>query len=144
MEILNQTQVPKIKTEFPICHSNLNSLSAHNVAKLTQLKACNSIYNFDFICFSETYLDSATPKNLLEIVSYNLVQADHLNNVKRGGGCIYYKESLLVYAINLPYFKETLLLKMSHNNRLYRLPSQNNDELDFTFKLSLSNCSCKF
>ena len=69
---------------------------------------------------------------MLEIESYNLVQADHLNNVKRGGGCIYHKESLPVYAINLPYFKETLLLKMSHNNRFYRLPSQNNDELDLT------------
>ena len=47
------------------------------------------------LCLSETYLDSATPKNLLETKSYNLVRSDHLNNVQRGGVCIYYKESLL-------------------------------------------------
>ena len=84
-----------------ICHWNLNSLSAHNFAKLTQLKAYNSIYKHDFICLSETYLDSATPKNLLEIEGYNLVRADHLHNVKTGGVCIHYKESLPVQTVNL-------------------------------------------
>ena len=49
---------------------------------------------FDMLCLSETYLDSATPKNLLETKVYNLVRSDHLNNVQRGGVCIYYKESL--------------------------------------------------
>ena len=92
-------------------------LSAHNFAKLTQLKAYNSIYKHNFICFPETYLDSATPKNLLEIEGYNFVRADHLNNVKKGGVCIYYKESLPIQATNLPYFNEALLLEMSHNNK---------------------------
>ena len=41
---------------FSVCHWNLNSLSAHNFTKLTQLKAYNSIYKYDFICLSETYL----------------------------------------------------------------------------------------
>ena len=90
---------------------------------------------------SETYLDSATPNNLLEIEGYNLVRADNLNNVKRGGVCIYYKESLPVRAINLPHFNEALLLEMSHDNKkvivsvIYRSPSQNNNEFD----LFLSN-----
>ena len=124
------------QNSLSICHWNLNSLSAHNFAKLTQLKAYNSIYKRDFISFSETYLDSATPNNLLEIEGYNLVYADHLNNVKRGGVCIYYKESLPFRTINLPYFNEALLLEMSHNNKkvivsvIYRSPSQNNDEFD--------------
>ena len=90
---------------------------------------------------SETYLNSATPKNLLEIEGYNLVRADHLNNVKIGGVCIYYKESLPVRAISLPYFNEALHLEMSHNNNkiivsvIYHSPSQNNNEFD----LFLSN-----
>ena len=132
----------KLKQNSPsICHRNLNSLFAYSFAELTQLKACNSIYKHDFICLSETYFDSATPNNLLEIEGYNLVRADHLNNFKRGGVCIYYKESLHVRAINLPYFNEVLLLEMSHNNKklivsvIYRSPSQNNDE----FNLFLSN-----
>ena len=51
------------------------------------------MYKHDFICLSETYLDSSTPDSLLEIDGYNLICADHPDNVKRGGVCIYYKES---------------------------------------------------
>ena len=76
-----------------ICHWNI-SLSAHNFAKLTQLEAYNSVYEHNFIYLPETFLELATPKNLLEIEAYNFVRADHLNNVKIGGDCIYQKESL--------------------------------------------------
>ena len=72
-------------TLFSVCHWNLNSLTAHNYSKLTQLKAYISMYKYDCICLSETYLDSTTPDNLLEIDGYNLVRADHPNNIKRGG-----------------------------------------------------------
>ena len=40
--------------------------------------------------------------SLLEIDGYNLIRADHPNNTKRGGVCIYYKESLPVRVISLP------------------------------------------
>ena len=94
-----------------------------------------------FMCLSETFLDSSTPDNLLEIDGYILVRADHPNNIKRGGVCIYYKESLPVRVISLPYLKEALLLEMTYNNKklivsvIYRSPSQNNSEFD----LFLSN-----
>ena len=68
-----------------VCHWNLNSLCAHNFSKLTQLKTYISVYKHDFICLSETYLDSSTSDGLLEIDEYNLVCADHPNNIKRGG-----------------------------------------------------------
>ena len=96
-----------------ICHWNLNSITAHNFSKLTQLEAYISSYKNDFICSSETLLDSSTPDNLVDIQEYNLVRADHPDNTKRGGVCIYYKESVAVRVINLPYFKEALLLEMS-------------------------------
>ena len=42
----------KLKTnKFSVRHWNLNSLSAHSFSKLTQLKAYNSIYIYDFICY---------------------------------------------------------------------------------------------
>ena len=85
---------PGPKYSLSICHWNLNSLSIHNFSKLAQIKAYISMYKHDFICFSETYLGSSTPNGLLEIDGYNLVGADHPNNMKRGGVCIYYKESL--------------------------------------------------
>ena len=117
-----------------VCHGNLNSLTAHNYSKLMQLKAYISLYKYHFICLSETYLDSTTPNNLLEIVGYNLVCADHPDNIKIRWVCIYYKESLPVRVIRLPYLKEALLLEMNDNNKkmivsvIYRSPSQNNRE----------------
>ena len=88
------------------------------------------MYKHDFMCLSETYLDSSKPDGLLEIDGYNLVRADHPNNIKRGGVCIYYKESLPVRVISLSYLKEALLLEITYNNKkvilsvIYRSPSQ--------------------
>ena len=43
------------------------------------LKAYNAIYKYDFICLSETYLDSSIPSDhvSLELEGYKLVCADH-------------------------------------------------------------------
>ena len=120
-----------------VYHWNLNSITVHNFSKLTQLKAYILTYKYDFKCFSETYLDSSTPNNLIGIQGYNLVRADHPDDTKRGGVCIYNKEPLPVKIINLPYFKETLLLQISYNKNkvivsvIYRSPSQTNDEFGF-------------
>ena len=45
---------------FSVCYWNLNSISAHNYAKIFFLKAYIAIHKFDIICISETYLDSNT------------------------------------------------------------------------------------
>ena len=100
------------------------------------MKAYISMYKHDFICLPETYLDSSSSDSLLEIDGYILVCADHANNIKIGGVCIYYKESLPVRIISLPYLKEALLLEVTYNNKeiivsvIYRSPSQNNIEFD--------------
>ena len=132
----------KLKTNnFSVYHWNLNSLIVHSFSKFNHLKAYNSIYKYDFICLSETYLDSSIPDNLIDIEGYKLIQADHPDNIKRGGVSIYYKESLPVRVISLPYFKEALLLEMSNKNKkvmvsvIYRSPSQTNDK----FEAFLSN-----
>ena len=122
-----------------ICHWNLNSISAHNFSKLTQLKAYISTYKYDFICLSETYLDSSISDNLIDIEGYKLIRADHPDDIKRGGVCIYYKESLPVRAISLSSFKEALLLEVCYNKKkvivsvIYRSPSQNNNNFEFFF-----------
>ena len=119
-----------------VWHWNLNSLTAHNYSKLTQLKAYTSMYKHGFVCLSETYVDSSTPDSLLEIDGYNSIRADHPDNIKRGGVCIYYKESLPIRVLSLPYLKEALLLEMIDNNKkiivsvIYRSPSQNNREFN--------------
>ena len=125
------------KISLSVCHWNLTSLSAHKFSKLTQLKAYISKYKHDFICLSETYLDSSIPDSLLEIDGYNLILSDHLNGIKRGGVCIYFKKEILPdRVINIHYLKEALLLEMIYNNKrvivsvIYRSPSQNNSEFD--------------
>ena len=80
---------------------------------------------------------------MVDIQGYNLVRADHPDNTKRGGVCIYYKESLPVRVINLPYFKEALLLEMSFNKKvlvsvIYRFPSQNSNQFE-SFLSNLEN-----
>ena len=88
------------------------------------------------MCLSETYLDSSILDNLIDIEGYKLVRADHPDNIKRGGICIYYRESLPVEIINQHYLKEALLLQMSYSNKkvivsvTYRSPSQSVDEFD--------------
>ena len=52
------------KNSVSVCHWNLNGLSLYNFSNFTRLKAYISVYKHDFICLSETYLDSATPGNL--------------------------------------------------------------------------------
>ena len=93
---------PKKSKEFSLscCHWNVNSLLAHNCAKVTSLEAYNSEY--DFICISKMYLDStiSSDNNNPNISGYNLTRADHPSNSKRGSVCIYYKESLAVQAMN--------------------------------------------
>ena len=59
-----------LKNSLSIYHWNLNILTAHNFSKLTQLKAYISMYKHDFICSSETYLDSSTLNGLLKIDGY--------------------------------------------------------------------------
>ena len=133
---------------FSICHWNINSLAVHNLSKLTQLIAYTSIYKHGFICLSAPYLDSSIPDNVLDIEGYKLIRADHPDNIKRGGVCIYYKESLPVQIINQHYLKEALLLEMSCNNKkvivsvIYRFPSQSTDEFDSflsNFKIFLND-----
>ena len=88
----------------------------------------------------------STPDRLLEIDGYNLVRAGHSNNIKRGGVCIYYNESLPIQIISLPYLKEALLLEMTFKNKkvimsvIYCSLSQNNSEFD----LFLSNLEKHF
>ena len=65
-----------------------------------------------------------------------MVRTDHSNNVKRGGVCIYFKESLPVRVINLPYLQEALLLELNDQNKkviissLFPSPSQNSEEFE--------------
>ena len=73
-----------------------------------QLKAYISMHKHNFICLSETYLDSTTPDSQFEKNGYNLVRVDHPDNIKKVE-FEFTKESLLARIISLSYLKEALL-----------------------------------
>ena len=52
---------------------------AHNYAKVLLPKAHSAIQKFDILCISETYFDSSTVSNdvNLENLGYDLIGSDH-------------------------------------------------------------------
>ena len=99
---------------FTCCHWNVDSLTGHNMVKLPSIAAYNTIHKYDFICVSETYLDSPvhTQDRDILINGYNLICADQPNN-NRDGVCIYYRESLAVELVETNYLGECLLCEVS-------------------------------
>ena len=129
---------------FSICHWYLNSITSHNFAKVNLLQAYNAIHDFDMISLSKSYLDStvSSDNDNIYIRDYKLVRADHPGSIKRGGVCVYFKESLPVSCLPNPYLKECLTFEVSINNKrgyvvsMYRSPSQTSDDLNsFTTNL---------
>ena len=137
---------PRKDQNLSICHWNLNSIAAHNFAKLSSLQAFNSIHKFDLICISETFLDSsfAIDETALDFNGYKLVRSDHPDDVKRGGVCIYYKDTLPIRFLHITNLSECLICEILYDQRkcfivsLYRSPSQTPAEFDdFIAKLEI-------
>ena len=107
---------PKLisKESFSICQWKLNDITAHNYTKILLLKAYIAVYKFDIIFLSETFLESKTlpDEDNLDISGYNLVRSDQPSNSKRGGVCIYYKETLPLRVINVNYLNECIRLEL--------------------------------
>ena len=132
---------------FSICHWNLNSIIAHNFAKIFLFKAYVAIHKFDIIRLSETYLGSSIPTNNdnLDIDGYNLLRSDHPSNTKRGEVCIYYKNYLPLRVININYLNECIVFDIKLGDKicgsvvLYRSPSQSSDKFEsFSKNLELT------
>ena len=73
--------------------------------KVSLLSAFISVHKLDIICLSETYLNSETSPDddNLEIPGYNIIRKDDPPNTKRGGVCVYYKNTLPFKIINIKY-----------------------------------------
>ena len=107
---------------FSICHWNLNSITAHNYAKLSLLTAYNLVHGFNIIYLSEIYLNSETPPNdtHLELPSYNMFRSDHPSNNKRGGVCIYYKSTLPLRILKISILGECINFEISIAKKICR------------------------
>ena len=115
-----------------IGHWNLNSISAHNFIKLSLLRTYISINKTDILWLYETYLYSSisSDNSNLELPGYNLVRADNPANTRRGGVCIYYRNSLPLKGIDVQLLNDYIKFKIRIGGRLrsflcwYRSPSQ--------------------
>ena len=87
----------------------MNSLIAHN--KTSLLAADTSTQRYDIICLSETYLDSSVPHDTdgLPRKGYYQVRADHPGKIISGGVFIYFKKDLVLLALDVSFFPESLL-----------------------------------
>ena len=102
---------------------------------------------FDIICISESYLNSNTSSSdgNLSIPGYNMSRADQLSRNRRGGVCIYYKESLPIKMLNINYLQECICFDLKIGTKLctimslYKSPSQSPNEFEiFLNKLNLT------
>ena len=109
------------------CHSNVNSLLAQNMWKISQIEAYNSLYNNDFICISEKYFDSSILEGdrNFQLNGYHLIKVDHLSNRKSGRAFIYHKESLGFRLVKLSNLSQCVVCEV-----FYRSPSQHNIEFE--------------
>ena len=125
----------------------MNSITSHDFLKVKLLSAYNILHNFDIICISESYLNSETVSNddNLNIPSYNMVRTDHSSGYRRGGVCVYYKETLPIKMLDIKYLQECICFDLKIGSKLcsivslYRSTSQTRDEFDeFLTKLNLT------
>ena len=79
---LNPGPNKKSHSYFSCCHWDVNSLLTDNYFKVAALKAYNSIYKYDFVCVSETFLNSSFESNDKGPImkGYHLMQRDHPSN----------------------------------------------------------------
>ena len=131
---INPRLKKKLSKCFSCCHWIVNSILAHK--KLSLLTAYNLALNYDLICLTETYLNSTVDPNNLLINGYKLVRADHQDNVKRGGVCLYYRENLTLQLVDTPYIEQCILCEIHIQNTtgyvavIYRSTSQSSNEFE--------------
>ena len=87
---------------------------------------------------SEIYLDSSnlSHNENFTFSGYNVVRADHPSNTKKGGVCIYFKNSLPLKVLDIQLLQECINFEIKIADKtcnfisLYRSPSQSKDEFE--------------
>ena len=106
---------PKTKpnNNLSVCQWNVNSILSQDFQKIAVLGSFVAIHKFDIIWISETFLNNTYEDSDLDLNGYSLLRADHPNNAKREGVCIYYKETLALKTIPIQYLNEIFLCEVT-------------------------------
>ena len=109
-----------LSNHFTVCHWNLNSISAHNFAKVQLLEAYLAVHKFHIVCLSETYLNFSFPfhDDNLDIPGYIMVSADHPADSKRGGLYMYYKNCLPLKVLDIRFLQESIAFELRIGDKL--------------------------
>ena len=123
-----------------------NSVFNEFIFNVTESKFLNQLhlleydlmFQYNIICLSETYLDSDTSHEdaNLEIVGYTLIRANHPSNTKRGGACLYYRNSPAFRLLKIQYLEECINFEISFAGKVcsftssYRSPNQSHDTFE--------------
>ena len=121
------------------CHWNLNGVCARDKIKIPLLEAYNSIFHYDLMVLTETYLNK-TVKNediIIDGFSTEIFRGDHPSGDKQGGVCVYFKENLPVKRRkDLEILQETVICEISLGRKkvffvaLYHFPDQSNKDFE--------------
>ena len=89
---------PSHENSLKFCHWNLDSIAVNDFIKIPLIEAYNSVYNYDLIALSETYLDSSISNGTISLTGFSkeIFRCDHPDDVKRGGVCLFYKDNLAI------------------------------------------------
>ena len=119
------------------CCSNLNSIAAYDFLRFSLIEAYNSLYNYDLIGIVETHIGSTVDKDKLAMDGYTFHEANHPQNVERGGVGLYVKDSLpSKNRSDLRTLPECVVCEIQLNRKkyffvvIYRSPSQDQNEFD--------------
>ena len=109
-----------LSNHFTICHWNLNSISAHNLAKVQRLEAYLAVHKFHIVCLSETYWNFSFPfdDDNLDIPGYIMARADHPADSKRGGLYMYYKNCLPLKVLDIRFLQESIAFELRIGDKL--------------------------
>ena len=125
---------PSHENSLKFCHWNLDSIAVNDFIKIPLIEAYNSVYNYDLIALSETYLDSSISNGTISLTGFSkeIFRCDHPDDVKRGGVCLFYKDNLAIkQRKDLQVMDECIISELTIGRKkvffvvVYRSPSQN-------------------
>ena len=94
------TNIQDLATEIhqKFCPWNLDSIAVNDFIKIPLIEAYTSVYNYDQIALSETYLDSSITNETISLTGFSeeIFRCDHPDAAKRGGVCLFYKDNLAI------------------------------------------------
>ena len=106
------------KNPLKIMHWNLNSILAHNGARISILEAFNSIESYDVIAITESALHNSIQNEVIQLEGYTPIRRDLPDGITHGGVLLYHKESLAVCERpDLETFTNMLVVEISVDDK---------------------------